>query len=354
MFSFRTTPIEDQLDKSLQEGRVACFCTQNCWDPVKGEYLYDIFKERGNLVRVFSPRNLEITPDTNHIEFSAEDLEGLDAIIVEIQDVGARYFNYTRDVMRLLSTCARMDEAPGVYIVDHINPAGRVVEGTIPAIDSDIWTPKVAHRHGLTLGELCHLYHNEIGARFPLHIISAMTSEVGKNLMPWTIAPASDIPGLFTCDMYSGGGLWNNTSINPGIGTPRPYEYFGAPFVKTSDFAVVPSPVGVMMRPCSFVPAAGRYSGERCYGYQIMLQPGAAYHSLLHTLQLMRHFSERYSEFEMMDSLFVKVADPVIEEYLRGRLTFDVVQEHVKAEEQKWIRKAKRYVLYDDAPYRMK
>ena len=78
------------------------------------------------------------------------------------------------------------------------------------------------------------------------------------------------------------------------------------------------------------------------------------YHSLLHTLQLMRFLSERYSQVELYDSLFVKVADPVIEEYLRGRLTFDVVQEHVKLEEQKWIRKAKRYTLYDDAPYRMK
>ena len=109
-----------------------------------------------------------------------------------------------------------------------------------------------------------------------------------------------------------------------------------------------------MMRPCSFTPAAGRYAGQKCYGYQIMLQPGAQYHSLLHTLQLMRFLSERYSQFELFDSLFVKIADPVLEEYLRGRLTFDVVQEHVKLEEQKWIRKAKRYLLYEDAPYRMK
>ena len=85
-----------------------------------------------------------------------------------------------------------------------------------------------------------------------------------------------------------------------------------------------------------------------------MLQPGAQYHSLLHTLQLMRFLSDRYSQVEFFDSLFVKVADPVIEEYLRGRLTFDVVQEHVKVEEQKWIRKAKRFILYEDAPYRMK
>lgn len=352
MFSFRTTPIADQLDRALTDGRVACFCTQNCWDPRTGRYLYDIFSQRGNLVKVFLPREAEMTPETNHIDFSAEELEGLDAVVIEIQDVGSRYFNYTRDVLRLLSFRARMDEGPSVYVVDHINPAGRIVEGTIPAIEADLWTPKVVHRHGLTLGELCNLYCNEIGARYPLHIVSALSSDVGKDILPWTIAPASDIPGLFTCEMYSGGGLWNSTSITPGIGTARPYEYLGAPYIKTN--AIPPSPEGVLMRPCSFTPAAGRYRGERCFGYQILLLPGAQYHSLLHTLQLMRFFADRYSSFEITDALLVKVADPVIAEYLRGGITFDIVQEHVKLEEQKWIRKAKRFLLYEDAPYRIK
>ncbi|MBO4263056.1 MAG: DUF1343 domain-containing protein, partial [Bacteroidales bacterium] len=232
MFSFRTTPLEDQLDKSLFEGQVACFCTQNCWNSRTGRYVDELFRERGNLRTVFRPREAELTPGTNHIDFSAEALEGLSAVIVEIQDVGSRYFNYTRDVMRLLSFRARMEEGPAVYVVDHINPAGRIVEGTVPALETDPWTPKVAHRHGLTLGELCHLYCNEIGAKFPLHIISAAVSDVGRDLLPWTIAPASDIPGLFTCDLYSGGGLWNNTTVTPGIGTARPYEYIGAPFVR--------------------------------------------------------------------------------------------------------------------------
>lgn len=353
MFSFRTTPIEEQLDRSLQEGRVACLCTQNCWDPSSGRYLYDIFRERGNLAKLFVPSGSELSPETKHIDFSAEDLEGIDAVVMEIQDTGSRYFNYTRDVMRLLTMCARREEGPSVYIVDHINPAGRVVEGTIPAVDSDIWTPKVAHRHGLTLGELCSLYCSEIGARFPLHVISALSSSA-REILPWVIAPASDIPGMFTCEMYPGGGLWNNTSITPAIGTARPYEYFGAPFIRCEDVRFLPVPEGVLMRPCTFMPAAGRYAGEECRGYQIMLLPGAHYHSLLHTLQLMRYFADHYSEFEMYDPLFVKLADPVIAEYLHGRLTFDVVQEHVKAEEQKWVRKAKRFVLYDDVPYRMK
>ena len=133
MFSFRTTSLEEQLDKALQEGKVGCFCTQNCWDTDRGRYLYDIFQERGNLQVIFNPRDTELTPLTNHIEFSIEDLKKLSAVVVEIQDVGSRYFNYTKDVMHLMEVLKSMkDEAPSLYIVDHIKPAGRGVEGTMP------------------------------------------------------------------------------------------------------------------------------------------------------------------------------------------------------------------------------
>ena len=162
------------------------------------------------------------------------------------------------------------------------------------------------------------------------------------------------LPGMFSALMYSGGGLWNNTTLTPAIGTSRPYEYIGAPWVNTQDTTPPPHPEDVIMRPCSFTPSAGRYAMQACRGYQIILKPGAQYHNLLHTLEMMRYFAEHYSQFEMLPSLFVKVADPVIEEYLKGRITFDIVQEHIKGEEQKWIRKAKRYALYDETPYRIK
>lgn len=343
------------MDRALREGSVGCFCTQNCWDTVHGRYMYDIFRERGNLVRVFTPRDTELTPLTNHIEFAKEELTGLNAVVVEIQDVGARYFNYTKDVFRLMDALKEMGEdAPALYIVDHINPAGRVVEGTMPSAEVEANVPKVAHRHGLTLGELANLYYHEIGAKFAIHVISALATESNKHLMPWTIAPASDVPGLFTCDMYSGGGLWNNTNIAPGIGTARPYEYIGAPFVKTADNEHVPAGDGVMMRPCSFTPSCGKYEGKKCYGYQIMLQPGVEYHSLLHTLQLIRYFKEKYTDFRLEAGFAAKVSDQVILDYINGSVSFEELKEHVKVEEQKWIRKAKKFVLYDDQPYRIK
>ena len=352
MFSFRTSPIGDQLDKALLDGRVACFCTPGCWNAASQEYLPEIFRRRGNLVRVFGPSGPEFAPGSGRIDFDATDLEDLDAIVVEIQDVGVRYFGYTRDVMRLLSFRARMEEGPAIYVVDHINPAGRIVEGTIPVVDGDPWTPRVAHRHGLTLGELCNLHCSEIGAKFPLHVISALTSVAGRELLPWAIAPAPDVCGLFSCDMLGGGGLWCKTSVTPGIGTPRPYEYIGAPFINIS--AIPPSPPGVLMRPCSFMPSYGLYAGEECHGWQIILLPGAQYNSFLHSVQLMRWIADRCSQFEITSGLIDRICDPVVSEFLRGNITFDIVQEHVKGEEQKWIRKAKRFLLYDDAPYRIK
>ena len=316
--------------------------------------MYDIFRERGNLQIIFSPRDTELTPETNHIEFSAQDLEGLNAVVVEIQDVGTRYFNYTKDVFRLMDALKEMkDDAPSLYIVDHINPAGRVVEGTMPSSVQESNVPKVAHRHGLTLGELANLYYHEIGAKFALHVISALATDSNHQLMPWTIAPASDISGLFTCDMYSGGGLWNNTNITPGIGTSRPYEYIGAPFVK-STIENVPVVDGALVRPCSFTPSCGRYAGRKCSGYQIMLVPGAEYHSLMHTLQLIRYFKENYSEFVLEEGFEAKLSDQTLLDYINGTVSWEEAKEHIKVEEQKWIRKAKKFALYDDLPYRMK
>ena len=363
MFSFRTTSLKNQPDRALIHGRVGCFCTQNCWDTASGGYMYEIFHRRGNLAKVFTPADAELTYGReSHIEFSEDMFVGLNALVVEIQDSGARYFGYTRDVLRLMSLLDAMDRessteeecaVPSLYIVDHVNPAGRIVEGTIPVLDGEEWTAKVAHRHGLTLGELCHVHYSELGARFPLHIISAEATESNRVLMPWVIAPSAEVPSLFSCQLQSGGGLWEFTTVCPGTGTPRPYEYIGAPFI-SPDITDLPQAEGALLRPCSFRPASGQYVNERCHGYQILLTGGEEYHSLLHTLQVMRYMKEHYSQFEFLHGFEARLADPVIWEYLKGNITFDIVQEHVKGEEQKWIRKAKRYTLYEDAPYRIK
>lgn len=376
MFSFRTTPVGEQLDRALTDGRVGVFCTQNCWDTENRRYLYDLFRQRGNLEKVFTPRDTELTPLTNHIEFSREEIEPLNAVVVEIQDVGSRYFNYTKDVFALMEMLREMENPPSMYIIDHVNPAGRVVEGTMPGISDDLsagpadlpagfsnsgatpgqelHVPKVAHRHGLTLGELANLYLAEIGGKFPLHVISAMATDTSRQFMPWTIAPASDIPGFFTCDLYSGGGLWNNTNISSGIGTARPYEYIGAPFLNSEIVSRLPEAEGCVLRPCSFTPSCGTYSGQKCYGFQILLEPEFSYHSFQHTIHLMRTLSEVCPDFKLSEGFRQKLSNDFLYNSILGRHSWEETREHIKLEEQKWIRKAKKFLLYEDQPYRIK
>ena len=81
---------------------------------------------------------------------------------------------------------------------------------------------------------------------------------------------------------------------------------------------------------------------------------GVEYHSLLHTLQLMRYFKERYEEFRLEDGFKAKVSDQTILDYIDGKVTPEELKEHIKVEEQKWIRKAKKFLLYEDQPYRIK
>lgn len=222
MFSFRTdTAGKTSLTKPLRMERSAASAPRTAGTQA-ATVTCTRFSRKEEILYGFSSRRMpELTPGTNHIHFDSESLKGLNAIVVEIQDVGSRYFNYTKDIFRLMMLLMVIDEPAALYIVDHINPAGRVVEGTVPTGECESFIPRVAHRHGLTLGELCNLFYAEIGAKYPLHVISALASDYNKDLLPWTIAPASDIPGMFTCYMYSGGGLWNNTNITPAIGTAR-------------------------------------------------------------------------------------------------------------------------------------
>lgn len=362
MFSFRTTSIFEQEDLVLRKGRVGVFCTPNCWHPENREYLYEIFAKRGNLKYVFSPSSPEFSNEENHIYVTLEQLREIDALVVEIQDVGARCFAYTNDLIELFHVIK--DETPdlAVYVLDHINPAGRQVEGTMSVSMS-----KLAHRHGLTIGEIASLVHSNIGAKFPLHIISAAAVPANRDLMPWTIPPSADMPGFFTSQIYPGASLWLGTNVTPGIGTSRPYEIFGAPFMEElhNSFKMPPAIDGAFLRPCRFQPSVGEYAGKVCYGYQIILEPGSEYHSLAHTLQLMNFIYRNCEEFAIINdddslgyddrTLMDLLDDEILYGYVIGDVEWSAVKEHIKEQEQKWIRKARKFLLYEeDQLYRIK
>ena len=97
----------------------------------------------------------------------------------------------------------------------------------------------------------------------------------------------------------------------------------------------------------------GIYSGQICFGFQLMFIPGAPYHALNHALQLLRFIHETCPEFTA-EGLNRYLEDATLMNYLQGRIGWDDTREFIKAEEQKWLRKSKKYTLYGDDPYRIK
>ena len=366
MFSFRTTPLLEQEDLVLRKGRVGVLCNQVAWHPDTGKYLFESLARRGNLVRILTPEHALYGPrvpgiETLEVATAVEDgmLDGLDALVIELQDAGSRYSNFTTLLYNLFKRIKTDGSDLSVFLVDRINPCGRQIEGTLGIIG-------LPHRHGLTLGETASLFYNDLGARFPLHIIATGAEAVNRELMPWTIPPFSDFSGLFTSHFYSGQCLWMGTNVSYGHGTNRPFEQFGAPWMEPLlDFPArhglrgwndPESPVahpGLHIRWTRFVPSYGLYRDQTCFGFQLMFIPGATYHALNHALQLLRFIHDTCPEFRD-DNLGRYLEDATLLNFVEGRIAWEPTREYIKTEEQKWLRKSKKFTLYEDDPYRIK
>ncbi len=419
MFSFRTTPLDQQEDIVLTKGgHIGVLCNQTAWHPEFGEYLFEYYAKKGGLKRVFMPEHglfgelqdqekLDSTDcyknlfrreeraksgklersGANDIEFvslygTSENslnidpakLTDLDALIIELQDVGCRYYTYISTINNLFRTLKNNDIDLAIYIVDRANPAGRQVEGTLlrAGYRSFIGIEGLPHRHGLTIGELAYFLYEEMHAKFPLHIISYMASPVNKELMPWSIPPSPNFPGLFTAHFYSGQCLWEGTNISEGRGTTRPFELFGAPFMEPlqgynsysnySNWNDKENPIydpGVYIRWLKFIPAFHKYANECCFGFHLMLNANMQYHSLSHNLRIIRFLHDNCDGFKFREGKYeagnektaieLLLGDKDLIDYVKGEGLWSDIKEHIKVEEQKWIKKAKKAVLYPDS-----
>ena len=349
MFSFRTTPLLEQEDLTLRRGRIAVLDSPTAWHPQYGEYLGYTLARYRNVVRLSSLEERDV-------------IAAADAVVIEHQITGNRFDPFLKPLRDFLLEQNRSRKPVSVYIVDRFNPSGRCVEGG--------HYDGLPHRHGLTLGELANMYYSEMNASFPLHIISAAANDAARELMPWSIPQTCGFGSLFSATFMSGAYLWNGTNVSCGLGTTRPYELFGAPFMSRLErgrdyvwenaltWNDVDSPVydrATYMRWCRFTPQSGLYAGQECYGFQMIPNPGeTGYNALLHTLRLIRYIRENCPEFTFNDRMDSLAGSEAVMGYLAGSLDYDALRNHLKTEEQKWLRKAKKYLLYDEPLFRIK
>jgi uncharacterized protein YbbC (DUF1343 family) len=205
-------------------------------------------------------------------------LRGLDALVFDVQDVGARYYTYQATMLFCME--AASNEKLSFFVLDRPNPiGGRAVEGPAlrPGFESFCGLHDVAVRHGLTVGELAGLYRVERGLNLALTVISCRGWRRGMyqrdTNLPW-VFPSPNMPTPETALVYPGMCLLEGTNVSEGRGTTRPFELFGAPWLDGGQLAEVLAAErlpGVRFRPVSFVPTWDKHAGARCHGVEAMV-----------------------------------------------------------------------------------
>jgi uncharacterized protein YbbC (DUF1343 family) len=203
-----------------------------------------------------------------------EQLDGLSAIVIDLQDVGARYYTFVWTAVLILRAAA--ESGVQTIVLDRPNPlGGEILEGAPqrPGYRSFVGLCDVPVRHGMSVGELCQMALAQDGLDHDaLRVIpmrgwrrSMAFEDTG---LPWVL-PSPNMPTADTARVYPGGCLLEATNLSEGRGTTRPFELWGAPFLPAAELAANIQAEGFVLRPLSYSPTFHKFARERCFGLQV-------------------------------------------------------------------------------------
>lgn len=236
-------------------------------DPLTGLPVYSLY---GASVDDLAPRR--------------EHLENLDLLVVDLQDVGARYYTFVY-TMKLCMQAAAEIGLP-VIVLDRPNPiGGATLEGNIreEKYESFVGMHPLPVRHGMTAGELARLFNASFEKNCDLHVVPM---EGWKRAMwwdatglPWVI-PSPNMPSFETAVVYPGMCLIEGTNLSEGRGTTRPFLFFGAPWLDAFRLAARLNSLelpGVRFRPHYFLPQFQKHAGKVCGGVELHVTDRGAF-----------------------------------------------------------------------------
>jgi molybdopterin-guanine dinucleotide biosynthesis protein MobB len=294
----------------------------------------------------------------------AEDLEGLDALVFDVADVGARYYTYVWTMLLAMEACA---EAGLRFVVcDRPNPLGGAAEGAPQDAGylSFVGLHPIPVRHGLTAGELARLLATERRIGVDLHVVPAdgWTRETPfeDTGLPW-VSPSPNIPAPRTALVYPGMCLLEGTNLSEGRGTTRPFELFGAPWLSAAEFSGALNAFelpGVRFLPTHFRPMFDKHAGQTCAGALLQVTDGSAYRSFETGLRVVeaarraapRDFSWRTEayEFDARPAIDLLTGSPRFREILDsgGDLALEIGRHDAGARD--FLRRREHFLRYPE------
>ncbi len=205
-------------------------------------------------------------------------LAGLDALVFDIQDAGARFYTYITTMGYAMEACAK--KGIPFYVLDRPNPINAsLVQG--PVLDSNLrsfvgYFP-LPIRHGMTVGELAKMFNAEKKMGAKVHVIKMRGYErnhwYDETGLLW-LSPSPNLQTLTEAILYPGVAMVEGANVSVGRGTKTPFELFGAPWMNGEELASYlngRNVQGVQFLPVDFKPKSGPFKNQSCHGVQVVL-----------------------------------------------------------------------------------
>ena len=335
----------------------------------------DLFDEAGNfeLIALFSPEHgiRGIHDDRvasardkktgrvvyslygKHLRPSPEMLAGIDTVVIDLQDIGTRFYTYMTTMAYMLEAAAKQNVK--VMVLDRPNPSNGIrVEG--PLLDQKFlgftgYFP-MPIRHGLTMGELALLFKAENDITVELTVVKMQGwrrrhwfDETG---LPW-VNPSPNLQTLIQATLYPGIGAIEGTRISVGRGTGTPFEQIGAPWIDGLQLAAALNAnglAGVRFYPVSFTPQSSKYAGRKCQGVFILVTDRQALRPVRLGLEVAATLHRLYpAEYRLENEDNLLGSETVLIQILAGEDPA-VIAKTWRADEKQWRQLRRRYLLY--------
>lgn len=286
------------------------------------------------------------------LQFTGAQLSDLDCIVVDIQDVGVRYFTYITTLFYLFEALKSNGISIPVFVTERPNPNIGRIEGTPLQADyqSFIGVEGLPHCYGLSLLQVAKWLQTKLQGTNTILPLDYREDQ-------W-IQPSPNIPTAATCNIYAGMCLVEGTTMSEGRGTTLPFHIFGSPLLKFDDLnvinnalqrttAAIPSlATSWHLRLLKFIPTFHKHAGTVCNGFQLMVT-APVFHSLMFALLLLKEMSRYFDDDKFWrpgtyefgndkTAIELLAGDAFLLEYLFGEVAPLDLWEYIKTAEAKW------------------
>jgi uncharacterized protein YbbC (DUF1343 family)/CubicO group peptidase (beta-lactamase class C family) len=280
-------------------------------------------------------------------------LDGLDALVFDIQDAGARFYTYVTTMGYAMEAAAK--KGIPFYVLDRPNPVTcSIVQGPVMDRDMKSFTGyfPLPVRHGMTLGEMAEMFNAEYKINAALHVIKMQgymrTHWFDETGLTW-VNPSPNLRSITEAVLYPGAAMAEGANVSVGRGTATPFELLGAPWINAERLSAymkgrrIP---GVDFDPVNFTPAGDRYRDQLCHGVKIVLTDRDALDSAALGIEIISALYKLYPEdFQIDNTLGLIGSRKVLKEIKDGDDPQSIIQ-NWQGPLAGFLSMRKRYLLY--------